>query len=86
MSVVPFDFLRVRLGDIVAIEEDSPGVGVSKNDWWVGRVIYVVGGARDPCSNSLFQVVCVDTGIIRTINSDVVKGILRPKNKNRNPE
>ena len=76
------DFLLAKPGDIVVVEEDSPVVEAGKMpDWWVGHVIHVVGGARDPHVNSLFQVACIDTGIIRTINADVVKGILRPKDK-----
>ena len=73
------DFLLVKPGDIVVVEEDSLIAGSGKADWWLAHVIHVIGGARDPLVNSLFQVACVDTGIIRTINSDVVKGILRPK-------
>ena len=71
------DFLLTKLGDIVVIEEESSTIVGEKADWWVGYVIHAVGGARDPCANSLFQVVCVDTGFVRTINADAVKGILR---------
>ena len=77
-----FDFLLAKPGDIVVVEEDSLMVGAGKANWWVGHVMHVVGGARDPRVNSLFQVACVDTGVIRTINADVVKGILRPKDLN----
>tara|TARA_B100000029_G_scaffold488580_1_gene545301 strand:- start:698 stop:964 length:267 start_codon:yes stop_codon:yes gene_type:complete len=73
------DFLLVKPGDIVVVEEDSPVVGAGKADWWVAHVIHVVGAARDARANSLFQVACIDTGMIRTINADLVKGILRPK-------
>ena len=79
---VALDFLIVKPGDIVVVEEDSLMVGAGKANWWVGHVMHVVGGARDPRVNSLFQVACVDTGVIRTINADVVKGILRPKDLN----
>ena len=82
MSVVSarasFDFLLVKPGDIVVVEEGLPVIGSSPSDWWVARVIYAVGGARDSQANSLFQVACVDTGMIRTINADLVRGILRP--------
>ena len=77
-----FDFLLVKPGDIVVVEEDSLMVGAGKANWWVGHVMHVVGGARDPRVNSLFQVACVDTGVVRTINADVVKGLLRPKDLN----
>ena len=76
---VASDFLFVKSGDIIVVEEDSPVIGRSKSDWWIGHVIHVVGGARDPSTPSLFQVACVDTGMIRTINADLVKGVLRPK-------
>ncbi len=73
------DFLLVKPGDIVVVEESPLLAGANKVDWWIGHVLYVVGGARDSCVNSLFQVACVDTGVIRTINANLVKGILRPK-------
>lgn len=73
------DFLLVKLGDIVVVAEDSLVEGEFKAEWWVARVIYVVGGARNSCANSLFQVACVDTGNIRTVNADAVKGILKAK-------
>ena len=73
------DFLLAKPGDIVVVEESDSVVGGDKADWWIGLVIHVIGGARDPRVNSLFQLACVDTGMIRTINADLVKGILRPK-------
>ena len=80
MSVSARDFLLVMPGDIVVIQESNPTTAEAAADWWAGHVIHVVGGAREPRANSLFQVVCVDTGTIRTLNADVVKGILIPKN------
>ncbi|WP_320674613.1 DUF3104 domain-containing protein [Prochlorococcus sp. MIT 1341] len=73
------DFLVVELGDIIVVEEGLPIKEGSQDSWWLGYVIHIVGGARDPSVNSLFQVVNVDTGMIQTINADLVKGILRPK-------
>jgi hypothetical protein len=62
-------FLAVRVGDLVAV--DSPVGG----DWWLGQVIHAEGGAR--CNaNSLFQIACVDSGVIRTVNADAVIEIL----------
>ena len=72
-------FLSVRPGDIVVVEEHLRVVGADRADWWVAYVMHIVGGARDPSANSLFQVACVDTGKIRTINADVVKGILQQR-------
>jgi hypothetical protein len=63
-------FLAVRVGDLVAVQACA-------EDWWLGEVIHAEGGAR--CSaNSLFQIACVDTGVIRTVNADAVVEILMP--------
>ena len=60
-------FLAVRVGDLVAVQAPS--------DWWVGQVIHAEGGAR--CNaNSLFQIACIDSGVIRTVNADAVLDIL----------
>ncbi len=69
-------FLQVKTGDFVVIGEGASVLGSDDSSWWLGRVLHVVGGARDPDSNSIFQVVDVDTGCIKTINADLVKGIL----------
>ena len=63
-------FLAVRVGDLVAVRADASG------DWWLGQVIHAEGGAR--CNaNSLFQIACVDSGVIRTVNADAVIEILQ---------
>jgi hypothetical protein len=60
-------FLAVRVGDLVAVQASA--------DWWIGQVIHAEGGAR--CNaNSLFQIACVDTGVIRTVNADAVVDIV----------
>ena len=60
-------FLEVRVGDLVAVQAQA--------DWWVGQVIHAEGGAR--CNaNSLFQIACIDSGVIRTVNADAVLDIL----------
>ena len=79
MSIADHSFLLVRPGDIVVVEENDLILEVEGSNWWVGHVIHTVGGARDPCVCSLLQVVCVDTGRIRIVNADVVKGILTSK-------
>jgi len=76
-------FLAVRVGDLVAVQT-SPDLACADPigadpaaDWWLGQVIHAEGGAR--CSaNSLFQIACVDTGVIRTVNADAVLDILTP--------
>ena len=62
-------FLQVGVGDAVLVEPHEGG-------WWVGQVIHCEGGAR--CSaNSFFQITDVDTGAVRTVNPDLVTGIVR---------
>jgi hypothetical protein len=60
-------FLAVRVGDLVAVQASAT--------WWIGQVIHAEGGAR--CNgNSLFQIACIDTGVIRTVNADAVVDIV----------
>ena len=63
-------FLSVRLGDVVLVEPPE-------QDWWVGQVIHREGRARDN-GNSFFQIACVDTGVIRTVNPNSVTGVVKP--------
>ena len=73
-------FLSVRVGDCVAIQSQRHHSS-SQNiqDYWIGRVIYCIGGARDPSSWTLFQVINIDNGEVKIINADTVKMILIPK-------
>ena len=62
-------FLQVGVGDAVLVEPHEGG-------WWVGQVIHCEGGAR--CSaNSLLQITDVDSGAVRTVNPNLVTGIVR---------
>ena len=72
-----FEPLMARPGDLVVVEEEGD---LSCRDWWLGHVIHSTCGARNPHFSSLFQVADIDTGFIRIINADLVKGILRPRN------
>ena len=65
-------FLAVRVGDLVVVE--GP-IGLP-DGWWVGQVIHAEGGARCQ-ANSLFQIACIDSGVIRTVNADAVLDILQ---------
>ena len=56
-------FLHVKAGMTVIVEENG--------DWWMGDVVFVEGGARNPKVPTLFQVANVDTGVIRWINADL---------------
>ena len=74
-------FLSVKAGDCVAIKSQRHHHSSSQNiqDYWIGRVIYCIGGARDPSSWTLFQVINIDNGEVKIINADTVKMILIPK-------
>ena len=76
------NFLSVKLGDCVVIKS-QPHHSLSQNiqDYWIGRVIDCIGGARDPNSWTLFQVINIDNGEVTIINADTVKMILMPKKK-----
>tara|TARA_Y100001968_G_C18835444_1_gene471078 strand:+ start:15 stop:212 length:198 start_codon:yes stop_codon:yes gene_type:complete len=59
------EFLKVKPGDTVLIDEDEKA-----------KVLSFVGGARDPDSPTLFQVANINTGEIHYINADEVKEIV----------
>ena len=44
--------------------------------WLMCDVIYKEGGARDPKVPTLFQIACVDTGVIRWVNADLVTHVV----------
>ena len=73
-------FLSVKAGDCVAIKSQRHHSSAQNiQDYWIGRVIYCIGGARDPSSWTLFQVINIDNGEVKIINADTVKMILMPK-------
>ena len=73
-------FLSVKVGDCVVIKsQPHHSSSQSIQDYWIGRVIYCIGGARDPSSWTLFQVINIDNGEVKIINADTVKMILMPK-------
>ena len=77
-SVTP-EFLFVRPGDYVAIKKENYEDTKEKDEnYWVGQVIDCIGGARNPNSWTLFQVVNIDNGEITIINADIVEKILKP--------
>ena len=75
------NFLSVRPGDCVAIRSQHRYYSSSPNmqDHWIGKVICCIGGARDPQSWTLFQVIDIDNGEVKIINADTVEMILTPK-------
>ena len=79
MYSVAYEFLLVRRGDYVAIKDEQPYQKTKKkeNDYWIGQVINCIGGARNPSSWTLFQVINIDNGEITIINADTVEKILK---------
>ncbi len=69
-------FLQVKTGDYVVVDNWLISENPLFCDNWVGYVICVIPGSRDPFSSSLFQVMNVDTFIIKIINADSVVSIL----------
>ena len=61
-------FLHVKAGLTVVVAESD--------DWWMGEVIWMEGGARDPSVPVLYQFACVDTGAISWVNADLVSHIV----------
>ncbi len=66
-------FLAVTCGDVVIVHDNQRHAPES---WWMGEVIHIVSGARGP-DPSLFQVACIDTGVIKTVNADQVTKVVR---------
>ena len=80
MSSATPEFLFVRPGDYVVIknQRNCEDTKEKNNNYWVGQVINCIGGARNPNSWTLFQVVNIDNGEIAIINADIVEKILKP--------
>ena len=76
---VIYEFLFVKPGDYVVIKNKESPEDIKKNhnDYWIGRVINCIGGARNPNSWTLFQVANIDNGEITIINADIVEKILK---------
>ncbi len=72
-------FLSVKAGDYVKIKSQYDyALPQSMSNYWIGKVIYCIGGARDPNSWTLFQVINIDNGEVNIINADTVEMILAP--------
>ena len=74
------DFLYVKSGDYVAIANQKKLIDQRNQDtFWIGEVINCIGGARNPNSWTLFQVINIDTGEISIVNADTVKRIINKR-------
>ena len=74
-----YAFLFVKPGDHVVIKDDKLSNNTQNRgyEYWIGQVIDCIGGARNPNSWTLFQVVNIDNGEIIIINADSVERILK---------
>ncbi|WP_269622698.1 DUF3104 domain-containing protein [Prochlorococcus marinus] len=72
-AVIGVTFLSVRSGDFVAISSSDQ----APSNWWVGKVLSRVGNSIDANVNTLFQVIDIDTGVVKIINADFVMGIIQ---------
>ncbi len=73
-------FLLAKTGDYVLVSQALDFA--SENNamsCWVGQIICIIGGGRDPSANSLFQVASIDTGVVKTINAGLIVGIVKGK-------
>ena len=72
-------FLFVKPGDHVVIRNEKPleNTKNGRHEYWVGQVINCIGGARNPNSWTLFQVINIDNGDIIIVNADIVERILK---------
>ena len=74
-----YEFLFVKPGDHVVIRNEKHPENDQKGryEYWIGKVINCIGGARNPNSWTLFQVADIDNGEIIIINADTVERILK---------
>ena len=74
-----YEFLFIKPGDYVVIRDETPSDNIQneRDNYWIGQVINCIGGARNPDSWTLFQVVNIDNGEIIIINADTVERILK---------
>ena len=71
-------FLSAKSGDVVIVWDDPSLMGSKSTDWFMGQILWVEGGARDPKVPTLFQISDIDTGIIRWVSADQVQQIMLP--------
>ena len=67
----------IRPGDFVVVDEKSSLSSGGVIQWWIARILFVVSGARQTCSNSIFQVVDIDTGHVKYINAEDVTHVVK---------
>ncbi len=72
-------FLKVKVGDYVVVAENYPTDSKCNSREWIGQIIHIAGGAREPQENSLFQIIDIDSGLIQIINADLVIDVIKPR-------
>ena len=73
-------FLDVAPGMTVIVRHDFLTGEKADNDWWMGHVIHCSGAARAPTIHNLSQIADVDSGVIRSVNADLVSHIVKAPN------
>ena len=71
-------FLSAKSGDVVIVWDDPSLIGSESKDWWMGQILWVEEGARDPKVPTLFQISDIDTGMIRWVPTDHAQQITLP--------
>ena len=73
---IPRLFLSVRPGQFVVVSENPNVVMSDKTTWSVAEVIWCERGARNRAHTTMFQVMDVDSGVVKWINADAVTHVL----------
>ena len=69
-------FLSVRPGQFVVVQETPNVVMADQTTWTVAEVIWSEEGARNPAHTTMFQVMDVDSGVVKWVNADAVTHLL----------
>ena len=69
-------FLSVKAGQFVVVQETPNVVMTEMTTWSVAEVIWCERGARNPADTTMFQVMDVDTGVVKWVNADAVTHVL----------
>ena len=70
------DLQSVRQGAFVIIQDPQHIADHIKTEWWMGQIIWSVGGASDNRVGALFQVADVDDGTVHWVNAEAVTHVL----------
>ncbi|MAR06744.1 MAG: hypothetical protein CL862_06555 [Cyanobium sp. NAT70] len=71
-------FLGFEVGDLVLVQPGQNLRQGSMPDWWMGQIICLDLGARDPSALLLLQVSDVDTGAVHWVNADFCTRVVLP--------